>query len=143
MSPELALHMTPRLLYASCMSCTSHVHLTPLSNVASSLNPDPLGHPLARLNASGGFSLKAVKNALVLQIRREETFLPISILPIPDLPQEMFHVNVPTMHLDHPWMFQHAPGCGSSGGFFLKAFFNRYKSAYCLFSWDHLTKRNI
>lgn len=35
--------------------------------------------------------------------------LPSSILPVPDLSQEMLHVNFLAVHLDHPGMFEHAP----------------------------------
>ena len=45
----------------------------------------------------------------------------ISILPIPDLAQEVGHVDFLALHLDHPWVLHHAPGRGSARRFFFEA----------------------
>lgn len=43
------------------------------------------------------------------------------VLPVPYLFEEMSHVDLLGFHLDHPWVLKHAPGCGSTRTFFLKA----------------------
>lgn len=52
----------------------------------------------------------------------------LSVLPVPDLSQKPFHVDLLALHLDHPWMFQHPPGRSSSGWFFLET---EYQVSHC------------
>jgi hypothetical protein len=42
------------------------------------------------------------------------------IFPVPDLLEEVRHVDLFRLHLNHPWMFDHSPWSGSSRAFFLK-----------------------
>ena len=43
------------------------------------------------------------------------------IFPFPDLLEELGHVDLFVLYLEHPGMFQHPPGSCSSSGFFLEA----------------------
>ena len=43
-----------------------------------------------------------------------------SILPIPHLLEEEFHIDLLAVHLNHPGMLEHAPGGRAAGGFFLQ-----------------------
>lgn len=42
------------------------------------------------------------------------------VFPVPDLLQEVRHVDFLSLHLYHPWVFQHAPWCGSARAIFLE-----------------------
>ena len=52
---------------------------------------------------------------------RDILLLISSILPIPNLSQEMLHIDLLGVHLDHPGMFEHAPWCCSSQWFLFQA----------------------
>ena len=49
--------------------------------------------------------------------RPQTIVIPFSILPVPNLSQEMFHVDFFAVHLHHPRMFEHAPWGRSSRWF--------------------------
>jgi hypothetical protein len=41
-------------------------------------------------------------------------------LPGPDRGEEVRHVNALAAHLDHPWVFEHAPGRGAARWLFFE-----------------------
>ena len=43
------------------------------------------------------------------------------ILPVPHLLQEVSHVDLLGLHLDHPRVLEHAPGSGSARAFLFEA----------------------
>lgn len=49
-----------------------------------------------------------------------EKFGVVLVLPVPDLLQEMRHVDLLRSDLDHPWMLSHPPWCRSSRWIFLE-----------------------
>jgi hypothetical protein len=45
----------------------------------------------------------------------------ISILPIPNGLQELHHVDTFALHLDHPRVIEHTPGCCTTVGLLFEA----------------------
>lgn len=64
--------------------------------------------------------LGSVSQMVLNPFLRAAGFSPSSILPIPNLGEEVLHVDFLTLHLHHPGMLDHAPRRSTAGRLFFK-----------------------
>lgn len=66
-------------------------------------------------------SLESFPAATLFHVLPPYAILSPSIFPVPDLLKEASHIDLLSLHLNHPRMLEHSPGRSASAGLLLQA----------------------